>query len=69
MTKNMGTIDRGLRLTVAAALAIAAFTLPGLQGSALQWVALAIAVVFAATSAISFCPLYTILGLKTRQDG
>lgn len=68
MTKNMGTIDRALRLTVAAALAIAAFTLPALQGSALQWVALGIAVVFAATSAISFCPLYTMLGLKTRSD-
>jgi hypothetical protein len=66
MTRNMGTLDKGLRLAIAAALVLAAFT--ALQGGALFWVALAIAAVFTLTSVVSFCPLYTVLGLKTSKS-
>ncbi len=66
MTRNMGSLDKGLRLAVAAVLAITAFTV--LQGGALFWVALAIAAVFTLTSLVSFCPLYTVLGLKTSKS-
>ncbi|MEM6712442.1 MAG: DUF2892 domain-containing protein [Pseudomonadota bacterium] len=65
MTKNVGSIDRGLRILLALGLVIAAFTVPAVQGGVLQWVALIAAAVFAFTSFISFCPLYRIFGMRT----
>ncbi len=67
MTKNMGLIDRGLRLLVAAGLVYAAFSVPAIADGALFWLALIVAAVFTLTSAVSFCPLYTLLGLKTSK--
>ncbi|MFN8431967.1 MAG: DUF2892 domain-containing protein [Spirosomataceae bacterium] len=63
MKKNMGLIDRGLRVLVALVLAFLYYngTLTGTWGV----VALVIAVVFLLTSLVSFCPLYTIIGLNT----
>ncbi|MBK9508164.1 MAG: DUF2892 domain-containing protein [Cytophagaceae bacterium] len=63
MKKNMGLIDRGLRVLVALVLAFLYYngTLTGTWGI----VALVIAVVFLLTSLISFCPLYTVIGLNT----
>ena len=64
MTHNMGTIDRGLRTFVAApALILLAWSLG--FGSVLGIVAVVFAVVMVATSGISFCPLYTLLGVTT----
>jgi len=59
----MGLIDRGLRVLVALVLAFLYYngTLTGTWGV----VALVIAVVFLLTSLVSFCPLYTIIGLNT----
>ncbi|MBK6979136.1 MAG: DUF2892 domain-containing protein [Cytophagaceae bacterium] len=59
----MGLIDRGLRVLVALVLAFLYYngTLTGTWGI----VALVIAVVFLLTSLISFCPLYTVIGLNT----
>jgi len=66
MKKNMGNTDRIIRTLVAVVIAGLYFTgtLTGLVGTIL----LVLAVVFAATSLISFCPLYTIFGLKTNSD-
>ncbi|MBK9936562.1 MAG: DUF2892 domain-containing protein [Cytophagaceae bacterium] len=63
MKKNLGLIDRGLRVLVALVLAFLYYngTLTGTWGI----VALVIAVVFLLTSLISFCPLYTVIGLNT----
>lgn len=63
MKKNMGSADRVIRLLVAA---IAVFlyyneTLTGTMGT----VALVVAAIFTLTSLISFCPLYTLVGLNT----
>ena len=62
----MGNTDRIIRTLVAVVIAGLYFTgtLTGLVGTIL----LVLAVVFAATSLISFCPLYTIFGLKTNSD-
>lgn len=65
MTRNMGWIDRGLRLLIAAALVWAAFALPVAAAGVLHWGALAIAGIFTLTSLVGFCPLYTLLGFKT----
>lgn len=63
MKKNMGTADRLVRILVAAVLAFLYYngTLTGTIGI----VALVVAGVFVLTSLISFCPLYSILGIKT----
>jgi hypothetical protein len=63
MTKNMGSTDKLIRLVVAVILAVLFFT--NVITGTLGIIALVIAVVFALTSTISFCPLYTILGIST----
>jgi hypothetical protein len=63
MTANMGTADRLIRFAIAAVLAILYFT--GTITGTLAIVALVVAVVFALTSLVSFCPLYTLLGVRT----
>jgi len=63
MKKNMGTIDKVVRVVIAAIIAILYFTnvLTGTLGIVL----LILAGVFVLTSLISFCPIYRIFGLST----
>ena len=63
MQKNMGTIDRVIRLLIAAVAVFLFYngTLTGTMGI----VALVVAAVFTLTSVVSFCPLYRIVGLST----
>ncbi|KRP11551.1 MAG: hypothetical protein ABR95_01005 [Sphingobacteriales bacterium BACL12 MAG-120813-bin55] len=63
MKKNMSGVDRIIRLLIAAVFAILYFTgtVTGLVGGIL----LALAVIFVLTSAVSFCPLYTLFGIST----
>jgi hypothetical protein len=63
MKKNMGSADRIIRLIVAAIFAVLYFTntVTGTFGIVL----LVLAGVFTLTSLISFCPLYTLIGLST----
>jgi len=63
MKKNMGTIDKAIRMLIAVAIGILYFT-------STIWGALAIilcilAVVFVLTSFISLCPLYLLFGIDT----
>lgn len=67
MMKNMGTIDRGGRLVIAAALAYLAVG-SGVLTGALFWIGLAVAAVFTLTALVGNCPLYWIIGLKTCRD-
>jgi hypothetical protein len=62
--KNMGTLDRIIRLVIAAAIAILYFTgnLSGLAAIILG----ILAVIFIVTSFVGFCPLYLPFGLTTR---
>lgn len=59
----MGAADKLIRLIIAAIVAILFFTevVTGKLGIAL----LIVAGVFVLTSLISFCPLYTLLGINT----
>ena len=59
----MGNTDRILRIIVAAIFAALYFT--GTVEGAVGIVLLVLGGVFLATSAISFCPLYTLVGLST----
>lgn len=63
MKKNMGNIDRGLRILVAAVFAVLFFT--NVVSGVLGYVLLGLGGVFVATSLIGFCPLYTLIGVKT----
>jgi len=63
MKKNMGNTDRIIRLIVAAAFAVLYFT--GTVTGTLGIVLLVLGGVFVLTSVISFCPLYTLVGINT----
>ena len=63
MTKNMGTIDRLSRTIMAVVVAVLFFT--DVISGTLGIVLLAFATIFVLTSLISFCPLYTLFGIKT----
>ena len=62
MTKNMGSVDRGLRIV--AGLALLAFAIAGPADIAWKWVGY-IGIVPIVTSLIGWCPAYTLLGIKT----
>ncbi|MCU0581436.1 MAG: DUF2892 domain-containing protein [Syntrophales bacterium] len=61
--QNMGTLDRTIRLLLAAVVAVLYLTgnVTGLAAIILG----ILAVVFVITSVIGFCPLYVPLGLNT----
>lgn len=63
MKKNMGSADRIIRVVIAAVLAFLYFN--GTISGTLGIVAVVATVVFVATSLISFCPLYPLLGINT----
>lgn len=63
MKKNMGTADRVIRFLVAAVIAALYFT--NVITGTLGIVLLVLGGIFLLTSFISFCPLYTIVGLST----
>lgn len=60
MNSNVGSIDRAVRVVLGLVLLSAFFLLEG----SLRWVGLA-GVVLLLTAAVSFCPLYRILGINT----
>ena len=63
MKKNMGSADRITRLLIAAIVAVLYFT--NVITGTLGIVLLVIAGVFVLTSVISFCPLYSLFGIRT----
>jgi hypothetical protein len=63
MKKNMGSMDRIIRTIIAATIAVLFFT--NVISGTLGVVLLALAGIFLLTSLVSFCPLYTLVGLST----
>ncbi len=63
MKKNMGTIDKWIRVIIAAILSILFFT--NVLTGTLVIVLLILSGVFVLTSLIGFCPLYLPLGIST----
>lgn len=63
MKKNMGTTDKLIRLVIAVVFAVLYFT--GTVTGTVGVVLLALGGVFVLTSLVSFCPLYTLVGLNT----
>jgi Protein of unknown function (DUF2892) len=63
MKKNMGSADRVIRVLLAAVFAVLYFT--GIVTGTVGLVLVALSAVFVLTSLVSFCPLYSIVGLNT----
>lgn len=63
MKKNMGSIDKGIRIVIA--LVIAALYYFNVIDGTLAYVLMAFALIFLLTSFIGFCPLYAPFGLNT----
>lgn len=65
MKRNMGTVDRVLRATVAAPALIVIGLVVLEVGSLFSVAALVLAGVMLSTSAIGFCPAYVPFGIST----
>jgi len=63
MKKNMGSLDKIIRIVLAVVVAILYFT--NVISGVLGIVLLVLAGVFVLTSLVSFCPLYAPFGLTT----
>jgi hypothetical protein len=59
----MGRADSSIRLLIAIVIAVLYFM--NIITGTLGIILLVVAIVFAATSFINFCPLYTIFGMST----
>ena len=65
MKKNMGTVDRVIRVLIAVVFAVLFFT--KVVTGTLGIILLVLGVVFLLTSVVSFCPLYLPFELSTRK--
>ena len=65
MKKNMGMVDRIVRILVAVVIAILYFT--HVINGTLAIILLVVAGIFILTSFISFCPLYLPFGIRTNK--
>ncbi|MDF1673955.1 MAG: DUF2892 domain-containing protein [Vicingaceae bacterium] len=63
MKKNMGAIDKVIRVIIAIAFSILFFT--GTVEGVLGYILLALGAIFLLTSVISFCPLYAPFKINT----
>ena len=63
MKKNMGSVDKGIRVSVAIIIALL-YMFDVIQGT-LAYVLMGIAIIFLVTSFINFYPVYALLGINT----
>ncbi|MDQ1297274.1 MAG: hypothetical protein QG611_1256 [Bacteroidota bacterium] len=65
MKKNMGNLDRTIRLVLAAVILL--LTLTNVITGTLAYILLALGIIFAVTSLFSICPLYIPFKINTRK--
>ena len=63
MKKNVGTVDRIIRIIIAVAVTILYFT--DIISGTVGLVLLVVAGILLLTSLVSFCPLYRVLGIQS----
>ena len=66
MKKNMGTIDRALRIIAAIAIVVLFYT--NIISGTLAIILLILSTIFILTSFISFCPLYYPFKISTKKS-
>ena len=59
----MGSVDKGIRIAIAIAIALLYYF--NVISGTLAYVLMALAIIFLLTSLISYCPLYSPLGINT----
>ena len=66
--QNLGALDRVVRVVLGIILIAAPLLLSGSYFAAAWafWLSIAVGAVLLATAAVSFCPIYAALGLRTR---
>lgn len=66
LPKNMGSVDRAIRVLVAVLIAVLYFThvITGVAAIILG----VLAVIFVLTSVVGFCPLYLLFRFSTRKE-
>ena len=69
--QNVGSLDRSLRFVIGALLVVAPF-LPAFAAFFAAWgtwkfAIVAVGLVMIGTGVLRFCPLYTLLGIRTCQ--
>lgn len=65
MTKNVGQIDRWLRLVVGVALILVAFFTDFGASGWQHWALIVVGVIAAGTALIGTCPAYSLFGIRT----
>jgi len=65
MKANMGSVDRAVRIIISLVVGILYYQ--GIIEGTVGLILMAVAVIFLATSFISFCPLYWPFGISTRK--
>ena len=65
MKKNMGTVDKVIRILVAVIVVLLYFT--NVISGTLGIILLALSAIFVVTSILGICPMYMPLGLSTRK--
>lgn len=63
MKKNLGIVDKRIRIMVAIIVAVL-YYLNIIEGT-LAYILMAVAIIFLITSLINFCPLYKIFGFNS----
>ena len=64
MSKNVGSIDRIVRIVLGLVLAGLFFYQPD---TGYRWYALIVGLVLLGTAGMSFCPIYRVIGMKTNK--
>jgi len=63
MKKNMGNMDKAIRVLIAAAIAVLYYY--NIIDGVLAYILMGIAIILLVTSLINFCPLYKLTGVNT----
>ena len=63
MNSNMGKADKGIRVLIAAVVAVL-YYMDIIQGT-VAYILMAVAIILLLTSLVNFCPLYKVFGINT----
>ncbi|WP_248722365.1 DUF2892 domain-containing protein [Seonamhaeicola sp. ML3] len=63
MKKNLGNLDKGVRVLIAVAVAILYYY--NIIEGTLAYILMTVGIILLVTSLINFCPLYRIIGINS----
>lgn len=63
MKKNMGSLDRFIRLAIV--MLISFLSMKAVINGTLSLILLGVSIIFLLTSLIGYCPLYSVFGIQT----